>query len=98
MRFALHSSAGIMSFVRLRERSETHTDRSSRDRRLSVGFCWFDYPWSRDRLESVGFDGSVSLCHALRGTLPLRVYDFDNDSELDLRDVSPSLKDVELST
>ena len=48
---------------------------------------------------SVDFDGFVSaLGLALRGALPLRAFEFEDNSELDLRDVPPPSREADLST
>ena len=88
MVFAHHPIAGVMSLVRLRGRSDVHTDRLSSDR--------FKFRWV---VGSVGFDdGSVSLGFALRGTLPLRAYE-EGTVGANLRDVEPPPeREAELST
>ena len=88
MSFAHHPTAGVMSLVRLRGRSDVHTDRLSSDR--------FKFRWV---VGSVGFDdGSVSLGFALRGTLPLRAYE-EGTVGANLREVEPPPeREAELST
>merc|ERR1719291_1165978 len=76
-------TASGYGLVRLRGRSETHTDRSLSDRFAA----------------SVDFDGFVSaLGLALRDALPLRAFEFEDNSELDLRDVPPPSREADLST
>ena len=105
-----HPQTGIMCFVSLRgRRSEAHTDLLFRDPSALIGFDGSrdpmtsssgPFPSLSDRFAAwVDFDGFVSaLGLALRGALPLRAFEFEDNSEFGLRDVPPPSREAELST